>query len=417
MHTEKFTIILMVIAVLLVPIGAAQPAVLGVWKDISPTAYINPPANPPLTSVYMLSATEGWAVGDYSISSDGVHASPAVLHYGSSTWELVPVPKNPTEPNIAAGYVLTSVSLGPPNHPISGNDGWAVGFGFDVVAPCGSPLTCGVALHWDGVTWRDHLEGLSGSNAGPLQSVFMVSPTDVWAVGSDLTGVNGVFWHWTGVPGLAGGWSFQGSAAGTPLFSIFMVSSTEGWAVGAGAAIYHYSGGAWTAFTTPLPAAVTLNSVFMLNPTDGWAVGTGGNIIHYTAGTWSGPVSPGTTGNTLRSIFMVSSTEGWAVGDAGTLIHFSGGSWTALPINQVPTLPATAFNFKSVYSNTASDSWVVGSNGVILHFDGTNWGTVTSPTLTELTSISFGPPLSSTMNTNDGWAVGRGTPSLQGSRL
>ena len=80
--------------------------------------------------------------------------------------ELVPVPKNPTDPNIAAGYVLTSVSFGPPNHPISGNDGWAVGYGFDVVAPCGTPLTCGVALHWDGVTWSDHLEGLSGANAG-----------------------------------------------------------------------------------------------------------------------------------------------------------------------------------------------------------------------------------------------------------
>ena len=85
MHRAKFLIVIMAITFLLVSVSA-QTAVLGVWKDINPTAYINPPANPPLTSVYMLSATEGWAVGDYSISSDGVHASPAVLHYESSTW-------------------------------------------------------------------------------------------------------------------------------------------------------------------------------------------------------------------------------------------------------------------------------------------------------------------------------------------
>ena len=240
----------------------------------------------------------------------------------------------------------------------------------------------------------------------------MVGPTDVWAVGSDLTGVNGVFWHWTGVPGLGGGWSFQAGAPGTPLFSVFMVSSTEGWAVGSGAVIYHYFGGSWTIFSTPLPTSVTLDSIFMISPTEGWAVGTAGSIIHYMAGSWTGPVSPGTTSNTLRSVFMVSSTEGWAVGDTGTIVHFSGGSWTALPINLIPTLPATAFGFKSVYYNTANDGWAVGTNGVILHFDGFNWGTVTSSTLTELTSISFGPPLAGTMNPNDGWAVGRATSSL-----
>ena len=151
MRRAQFLIVVMAMTFLLASVSAQTP-VLGVWRDINPTAYINPPANPPLTSVYMVSATEGWTVGDYSISSDGVHASPAVLHYDSSAWSLVPVPKNPTDPNIAAGYVLTSVSFGPPNHPISRDDGWAVGYGFDVAAPCSTPLTCGVAFHWDGVT-------------------------------------------------------------------------------------------------------------------------------------------------------------------------------------------------------------------------------------------------------------------------
>ncbi len=393
---------------------ATQTGVLGAWRDINPTAYLTPPANPSLDSVYMLSATDGWAVGEFAPTSDptgGNQAPPVILHYDGTTWNLVPAPKNPTEaPAIPGGYALTSVSFGPPYNPISANDGWAVGFGFEGVAgPCGTPLSCAVALHWNGISWEAQLSGLTAPSAGGLTSVFMVSPTDVWAVGSDAAGSNGVFWHWTGVPGLGGGWSLHGTATGAPLLSVFMVGSAEGWAVGAGGVIYHYFGGAWAAFSSPV--TILLRSLFMSSPTEGWAVGNAGTIIHFTGGTWNGPVSPGTTATDLLLVLMVSSTEGWAVGKSSTILHYSGGSWTRLPINQVPTLPATGFDFKSASFNTASDGWSVGSAGVVLHFDGSNWGTVTSPTQTSLTSISFGPPLSP-INPNDAWAVGLATSSL-----
>jgi len=491
----KYSIILIGLAILAVSSFAhADSGVLGVWRDLNPTAYVSPPANPPLTSVFMLNATEGWAVGDErfttsptepintvfttgtvtstsalltdtSVTVSGNFAFPAVLHYDGSTWNMVPVPKNPTEENdIPSGYALTSINFGAPGPmgpitPIDRDDGWAVGCGFDTTPPgpaplppptCAPPappvaggvgLTTAVALHWDGVTWREQLSGLTGADAGPLESVFRVSSTDVWAVGSDPTGATGTFWHWTGVPGLGGGWTLQATAPGTPLYSVFMVSATEGWAVGADAAIYHYFGGTWTATPSPLPTTAcptaslgcpTLRSVFMVSPTEGWAVGDDGTtgafppgsgigvIIHYSAGTWTGPVSPGTAPNTLRSVFMVSSTEGWAVGDSGTIVHYTGGAWTKLPINLIPTLPATAFDFNSIFLNAANDAWSVGTAGSILHYDGVNWGTVTSPSLTELTSISFGPPpgvtspgyTEYTPNPSDGWAVGRATSSL-----
>jgi hypothetical protein len=443
---KKELFIVLIVSSLLVGSVFAQPVatgVLGVWRDINPTAYINPPANPPLDSVYMLNATEGWAVGDERYTTNPTYSFPAMLHYDGSTWNLVPVPKNPTEessPDIVSGYALTSVNFGTPGNPISRNDGWAVGCGFDNGAPPPPPKCLpassghsdifAIALHWDGITWREQSSGLNPTNlnTGPLQSVFMVSPTDVWAVGSNTAGTAGTFWHWTGVPGLGGGWSLQGTAT-APLFSVFMVSPTEGWAVGASAVIYHYFGGTWTAVPSPLPtttcpSCATLRSVFMVSPTEGWAVGDDGSvtpfppgagvgvIIHYSAGTWTGPVSPGTAPSTLRSVFLTSSTEGWAVGDAGTIVHYSGGTWTKLPVNLVPSLPEIDFNFNSVFLNAANDAWSVGSAGVIMHYDGVNWGTVTSPSLTELTSISFGPPLSGLANPNDGWAVGRATPSL-----
>ena len=463
----KFSIIFITLTIAAVSVSAqGGTGVLGVWRDLNPTAYISPPANPPLNSVYMLNSTTGWAVGDERYTTDNIHAFPAMLHYDGSTWNLVPVPKNPTEEaEIPAGYALTSVNFGPPGQPISYDDGWAVGCGFDqnvgdpVALP---PPTCTyppavdgqaimnvpVALHWDGVTWSAQLNGLAGPNAGPLLSVFMVSPTDVWAVGSNPAGNGGTFWHWTGIAGLGGGWTYQGAAA-APLYSVFMVSPTEGWAVGGGplpagppvvagvgGVIYHYFGGTWTAVPSPLAppalADATLRSVFMLSPTEGWAVGDDGTnqpncppatpavwvscgvgiILHYTGGTWTGPVSPGSAPNALRSVFMVSSTEGWAVGDLGTIVHYSGGTWTQLPVNLVPTLPEIDFDFNSVFLNSANDAWAVGTAGVIMHYDGVNWGTITSPSLTELTSISFGPPLSGLANSNDGWAVGRATPSL-----
>lgn len=245
----------------------------------------------------------------------------------------------------------------------------------------------------------------------------MVSPTDVWAVGQTQTGVPcsgtvcGEFWHWTGVPGLGGGWNTpQAPVKNVAFYSVYMLSSTEGWAVGSGGAIYHYFGGSWTAVTSPV--TVSLRSVYMISPTEGWAVGDGGTIVHYTAGTWNGPVSPGTTSNNLFSVLMVSSTEGWAFGKAGTIVHYSGGTWTALAPNLVPTTPVALLNFNSGYFNSASDGWSVGTDGVILHFDGSNYGTVTSPTINNFTSISFGPPLTGPIDPNDGWAVGNASTTL-----
>ena len=174
---------------------------MGVWRDINPDAYITPAANPQLNSIYMLSSTEGWAVGDSRPTTDTTLGLPAIFHYDGSTWNIVPAPKFPSFPSTQAAYNLTSVTFGPPNNPISRNDGWAVGFnGTTGRCRAGPPLTqplfqwsdsnpCqSVALHWDGLTWRAETAGLSGPNAGPLWAAFMVSSTDIWAVGQNEAG-------------------------------------------------------------------------------------------------------------------------------------------------------------------------------------------------------------------------------------
>ncbi len=393
---------------------------MGVWRDVNPNAYISPPANPQLNSIYMLSPTEGWAVGDSRPTTNETTGLPAIFHYDGSTWNIVPPPKFQDFPSRQHSYNLTSISFGPPNLPISKNDGWAVGY--NDTLPGYRSYNQSIALHWDGVTWRSQTAGFTaGDLAGPLWSTFMVSSTDVWAVGQTNSTKQGVFWHWTGVPGLGGGWNTpQGPVAATIFYSVFMVSSVEGWAVGAcitcpvagQSNIYHYTGGTWTPFTSPV-STKTLRSVYMISPTDGWAVGDGGTILHFISGAWSGPVSPGTTANNLFSIFMISSTEGWAFGALGTILHYFGGAWTALPSTLVPTSPVASFNFNSGYFNSANDGWAVGTDGVVLHFDGANFGTVTSPTISNFTSISFGPPLTGPINANDGWAVGNASSTTE----
>jgi hypothetical protein len=427
MAKRAFSIALLMVSILVISASAAsQVGAIASWRDISPNAYLNPFENPKLGSVYMFPAhslVEGWAVGDAQPLTNATTSLPSIFHFDGSVWNLVPAPKFSDFPSNQCPYNLNSVNFGPPNNAISEIDGWAVGGAF--VASGSANTNCfgnATAIHWDGVTWRVQVAGLSGPDAGVLASVYMVSSTDVWAVGRGMgraVGV-GVFWHWTGAPGLGGAWNLVQTVSHT-LNSVFMVSSTEGWAVGDAGSIYHYFGGTWTAFSTPVTGPVcpnvpcALNAVFMLSPTDGWTVGTNGLILHYTSGTWSGPVSPGATANVLLSVFMVSSGEGWAVGGGtqsqknATILHYTGGTWTALPINLIPLSPIHSFSLNWVYFTTPADGWAVGTAGVIVHFDGVNWGASTSPTLNNFTSISFGPPLTGPVNPNDGWAVGNAT--------
>lgn len=277
------------------------------------------PTSNNLNGLVMLSANNGWAVGDAG----------TILHYDGSSWSQIP---SGTTAN------LYGISFGLPSTP-SSSAGFAVG------GITGNPA----ALFWNGVAWTPAISGLSPS-AGKLTSVFLVSSSDGWAVDD-----SGGIWHWSGSPGLGGGWS-KFSSAIVGLRSIFMTSATDGWAVGVSGLIYHYSSGGWTLFGT---VGTTMNSVFMLTPSEGWAAGNGGLVYHYSSGSWTGPVSPAVTNNDLRSVFMISQTEGWAVGAAGTVVHFSSGVWTILPLS------STNQNLNAV-SSAGGVSWAVGNTGTML---------------------------------------------------
>jgi hypothetical protein len=133
----------------------------------------------------MVSATEGWAVGDHG----------CILRWNGSAWDPVFSP---------TWYGLGGVAM------LSAQEGWAVG---------GSAF-----LHWDGLAWAN-------MNAAPLSasSVAVLSSTDAWAAGAGIQ-------HWDGRA-----WASTPSPTSRYLRGIALTSPAGGWAVGRGA-ILRYTG-------------------------------------------------------------------------------------------------------------------------------------------------------------------------------
>ena len=119
-----------------------------------------------------------------------------------------------------------------------------------------------------------------------LSAVSAVSPTDIWAVGSDSTGplienFNGTSWSVVAAPTPAGASSAEFSA-------VSALASNNVWAVGSSVTVNssgvsvssplveHYNGTSWSIQTTPATGG-SLNAVAVVSPTDVWAVGGTGS--------------------------------------------------------------------------------------------------------------------------------------------
>ena len=325
--------------------GAIYHYSSGVWTGpVSPA-----PTGQTLYSVFMLSSSEGWAVG----------VSGTILHYLDGVWTLV-------QNQIGTNQDLNSVSF-------TGNNGWAVGNGGTFITLT-TPTPSGVA-------------------SATLTSVYLSSSGDGWIVGCSTGGCGSgagepVLVHWNGAVFTRG----VSTATTSDLFSIFMLNPSEGWAVGGigtTPVILHYTGGGWTQVPSP-PIGGVLRAVFMIDSVSGWAVGDNGAILRYSGGSWGAVSSP--TSNALRTIFMLGASDGWAAGDSGTILRYQGGLW-------VNYASPTTSRLNSLYLMDASHGWAVGASGAILHYDGSIWLSVAGPVTTNLNSVTQ-------VNPQQAWAVG-----------
>jgi photosystem II stability/assembly factor-like uncharacterized protein len=263
--------------------------------------------NPDIYGIYMLSSSEGWAVGGNTASP-----APAALKWDGNSWTSMPV--------AACACTLRSVYM------ISGGtggDGWAVG-------------TLGLIYRYQSGSWVQFTTAPSGQD---LNSVFISNAGNNlnagWAVGNlgtllKLSITNGVpSWNTFGIPGITT----------QNLYGVFFTDSNHGWIVG--------------------------DSATIVSTTDGgntWSGGTG-QVINAPSGTVLKSVYIDTYGTGSGN------GDGWAVGQDGStppnavFAHWNGQSWTAVSVD--PSLRASVTPFglglTSVYLTSPVDGFAVGA--------------------------------------------------------
>lgn len=169
-----------------------------------------------------LSATDVWAVGATNSPSRAL-----ILHFDGRAWGAVPN---------ACGSDLRGVSAVPGTNTL-----WAVG--------------ADAACFYDGATWTP----TSVPDTPDLAGVSATSPTDVWAVGRQVScdsmscHFRSVILRWDGA-----GWNRVSHPLAQELLDVQVVAPGQVWAVGTdnlGTVIERWNGSAWSVVPSPDPEA------------------------------------------------------------------------------------------------------------------------------------------------------------------
>lgn len=172
--------------------------------------------------------------------------------------------------------------------------------------------------------------------------------------------------------------------------SLWVQSANDIWAVGNGATILHYDGTSWTVKPAPVGVSENLYGVWASGPSSAWAVGAFGRILRYDGNVWSSVTSPAFL--TLYGIWGVSPTDIWAVGDSstttsqGTFLRYTGTSWQSVTDTGLGT-----GQLNSVWADSPSFIYVCGVGGLLARYNGSTWNTITSGTAANLHAI-WGTP-------------------------
>jgi hypothetical protein len=255
-------------------VGAFHQPLIELWNGFSWSVIANPSVgsgDAGLGGVIAFSATNAWAVGSYTNSSN--IPQPLIEHWNGSGWNVVP---GPTPGTGGPGAGLSGVTA------ISANNIWAVGSTTD-----SSFITKTLVEHWNGVHWSVIPSANPGTPGNILFSVTRVpGSAKLWAVGYYFTSStsssqtliefwNGSNWSVVSSPFLGPAQnSFSGVAA---------VAANNVWAVGnyidssgnQQTLIEQWNGSSWNIVASPMLGSPTLFSGITRVPgsTQVWAVG------------------------------------------------------------------------------------------------------------------------------------------------
>jgi hypothetical protein len=333
-------------------------------------------------------------------------------------------PIQPATPYTATWTVVPNGSTPPSNledvAALNAGDAWAVGSSI---------------IHWDGASWQP----VATSAGVAPQAVAAAAADDVWVVGTSATGTGTAHWDgqtWQTVP------SPNGSLSSNMLNDVTIVSPTDVWAVGSSrdpiyifseVLVLHWDGQTWTQVAIPRTNMdiQALTAVTAFGPNNVWAVGTTCTytsvhncssqrtlILHWDGSTWT--VAPENVGAAyLADVAGSGPNDIWAVGYAfvqvvsglaeqPVMMHWNGTAWSQVT---VPSADPDSSYLRAVTVLTATDAWAGGYSGgtttnpthqtQLMHWDGTNWSLVTSPNVgsSDINGLAAAP-------TGDVWAVG-----------
>ncbi len=373
------------------------------WNGISWTEVVSV-SNMSFLAVEAISSNDVWAMG-----GDG--GTIRAAHWDGAQWNSLSI----SRPYPNGGSLLGMTA-------ISSNDIWIVGERYVMSdnsyktltmryigsCPALTPTPTGCNTGWTALDSPNH-----NSQANSLRGIAVVSPSDIWAVGTSGSGEYRPFsLHWDGYA-----WSLvpmPDALGGRIIYAVAAIASDDVWAVGRnnGASsqilTMHWNGSAWSVVPGPNvgSASVTLNGLSAISHDDVWAVGTISSAslaLHWNGNQWSVVATP--TARPLQAVKAISHNDVWAVGggtSGAITMHWDGSAWTVVPVPG--SLQSSWSYLYGVDALSPDDVWAVGSEGsnpITIHWDGADWTQVTVPGdyFGDLFAVSAASP-------NDVWAVG-----------
>jgi len=284
-----------------------------------------------LSSIYMLSNVDGWAVGSAASSNM------TIFHWNGSTWSQV-------LPSVALNVSLNGVFCN------ASNDCWVVGQ---------NNSNYPTIEHWDGSSWSRVL--LSAQLNVTLQSVYCNNTNDCWAVGQNNSNYPTIV-HWDGTS-----WThvLPTAQVNVTLYGVSCNSTSDCWAVGQNNSNYptieHWNGTNWSRVLPTAQVNQTLNDVYCNSSSDCWAVGVhlAGAILfieHWNGTNWSSVSVSSGANIDLNAIGCFNSNDCWAIGQNSYLVHWDGSTWTQYSV--AGTFPSVQlYGISLLESKKSSPTW------------------------------------------------------------
>lgn len=276
-------------------VGASTGATANDWVLLSwnGTAWSRTSSTTPgmsarnLNAVYMVSATDGWAVG----AAGSAGQRPMILWTNGSSWTL-------RNNGVVINSTLNAV------HCVTTNDCWTVG------VRTAANNNGWLFLHWNGSAWSRTNSTSPNISAQNLTGIYCSATNDCWAVGNPGTGApqNPMILWWNGTA-----WTGRNSNLNIAqtLNAVYCVATNDCWAVGnpgTGASqnplILWWNGTTWATRNSNLNIAQALYGIHCLASNNCWAVGNAGTRLHWDGSAWSAATVPAIA-QALRGISLV----------------------------------------------------------------------------------------------------------------